>query len=262
MILPKRSKAIGLWAGVGGIAAALGPILGAVLIVSFSWRAIFYINLPVGLGALYLGYVYTKGKIIRDADAFDFLGQFFSLISIGALTFSLIEVGRLGLHSVIVLVGIVIFVVGLVAFIVTENNVTSPMFPLPYLRKTDFTVPLCLGIVINVSTFGLLFALPLYFQNTKHFSVLMTGFAILPLFILTAIFSYLSGRCAHHIGEKTIIFIGLLIGILGYLGLLWAINLADSYYIWMIVPLCFIGFSVAFVVPAATMMIIKAVEKK
>ncbi|WP_119343676.1 MFS transporter [Facilibium subflavum] len=256
----EKAKAIGIWGGIGGIAATLGPILGALLTAGFSWRAVFFINIPVGVLATYLCLNYVKTVLGNKTIGIDLLGQIFSILWIGSLAFALIEVGRLGWTSPIVLISIAVFLLGLIFFIIIESSVSSPMFPLSVLSIKNFSIPLLLGIFINISTYGLLFLLPLYFQEIKQYSVLITGFAIVPLFILVALSSYLSGKAVTLLGIKPVIDSGLVIGVFGFLGMLWVINLTHPDYIWMIIPLACIGFGISFTMPAATIVIIRSVE--
>lgn len=255
-----RVKAIGIWSGVGGIAAALGPILGAVLTTGFSWRAVFFINIPIGLLSIYFTCALVKPLPGNKTIGIDVPGQIFACIWIGALAFTLIEVGKLGWFSPTILMSLAVFLVSLVTFIWFEMNVKAPLFPLTFLASSHFSIPLFLGVFINMSTYGLLFLLPLYLQEVRHYSVLTTGFAIVPLFILVAVSSYLSGHCVTRFGIKMVIVAGLLVGILGFLGMLWTINLNHPFYIAMVLPMLCIGFGIAFAMPAATIAIIHSVE--
>ncbi len=255
-----RAKAIGIWGGVGGIAAALGPILGALLTAGFSWRAVFFINIPIGLLAIYFTCTQVRPLLGNKMIGIDVPGQILACVWIGALAFTLIEAGKLGWSSATVLMSLSIFIISLIVFIWLEIKVKAPMFPFAFLASSHFSIPLCLGVFINISTYGLLFLLPLYFQEIRHYSVLMTGFSIVPLFILVAVSSYVSGRCVTRYGIKTVIALGLLVGILGFLGMWWAINLSNPRYIEMILPLLCIGFGIAFSMPAATIAIIRSVE--
>ena len=254
-----RAKAIGIWGGIGGIAATLGPILGALLTAGFSWRAVFFINIPIGVLSIYFTCTQVKPLLGNKTIGIDVPGQIFACVWIGALAFMLIEAGKLG-WAPIVQISLAIFVISLVVFIWIETKVKEPMFPLTFLASSYFSVPLFLGVFINISTYGLLFLLPLYFQEIRHYSILMTGFSIVPLFILVAVSSYVSGHCVTRFGIKAVIAAGLLVGILGFLGMLWIINLNSPLYTEMILPLLCIGFGIAFAMPAATIAMIRSVE--
>ena len=105
----ERARAIGVWVGIGGIAAATGPILGAILTTWFSWRAVFFVNVPVGIIGFLLTVKYVSSPTARGKGNFDIPGQILGIISIAALAFSLIEAGRLGWFSSVVLGGFLLF---------------------------------------------------------------------------------------------------------------------------------------------------------
>ncbi|MBX3710047.1 MAG: hypothetical protein KF702_09920 [Gammaproteobacteria bacterium] len=144
--------------------------------------------------------------------SFNFLGQIVGIVSIASLTFSLIEVGRLGWTSEIVLSGLCIFLLTFILFLVIEHRSLSPMFPLMFFKSRAFSVSMAIGIILNIGFYGQLFFLPLYFQQLRGYSVLMTGFAVLPQTGLAAIASYFCGKVASISDPKLPMVIGLAIG--------------------------------------------------
>lgn len=189
-----RAKAIGIWAATGGIAAAAGPIAGAVLTTLFSWRAVFFVNIPIGLLCLFLTAKFIIGSKSEQKMKFDFAGQLFAVIWIAVLAFSLIEVGRLGWSSSVIIIGFCIFIISFIAFILIEARVKQPMLPLTFFQSKNFSAAIIVGILMNIAFYGELFILPLYFQQIRNYTVMMTGFALLPLMITVALSSYLSGK--------------------------------------------------------------------
>lgn len=199
----ERARAIGLWASVSGIAAASGPIMGALLISWLGWRAVFFVNVPIGIiGILFaIKYVLKKRPVNRDGN-FDILGQLLGITSIGSLAFGLIEAGKLGWLSEKVVGGFCVFLVTFTAFLITERRAKSPMFPLHFFKSKTFSVSIAVGMIINLGFYGELFIFPLYFQQLREYSVLMTGLAILPMPAFVVIASYLGGKLASIRGPK------------------------------------------------------------
>lgn len=257
-----RAKAIGVWGGVGGIAAASGPIFGAVLATWFGWRAVFLINIPVGLLGVWLTmrYVVTIPPKKHDISHFDWGGQICSILSIASLAFGLIEAGRLGWGSTIVLVSFLVFILTFSVFLFIERRIASPMFPLHFFKINTFSVAIVVGMILNISFYGELFLLPLYLQEIRSYSILETGFALLPMTGVVAISSYFSGKVASHTGTKLPMIIGLLIGALGFLSLLLLKAQGPSYWI-LVLPLMALGFGIAFTMPAATIAAVSAVPE-
>lgn len=254
-----RAKAIGMWAGVGGISAALGPILGAVLSTWFSWRAIFFINLPIGILGIWLTIKYVPTAMRREKTAkhFDWWGQLLAIISVAALAFSLIEVSSLGWHSGIVWVSLSVFIIGFGLFLWVEQKTILPMFPLYLFKNKTFSTAIAIGMILNISLYGQLFLLPLYFQQIRGYSVLETGFALLPLTGVITLASYLSGKTSSINGPKRPMLVGLTIGMCGFLALLILKEQGPAYWL-LVLPLMALGFSVAYTMPAATIAAVHA----
>jgi DHA2 family methylenomycin A resistance protein-like MFS transporter len=257
----ERARAIGIWASVGGLAAASGPVFGAILTSWFGWRGVFFVNVPVGL----LGMLLTMRYVIADKKipqgSFDFLGQIVGIISIATLAFSLIEAGRLGWTSEIVMSGLCIFLATFIFFLVIEHRSLSPMFPLIFFKSRTFSVSMAVGMILNIGFYGQLFLLPLYFQQLRGYSVLMTGLAILPQTGLAALASYFGGKVASVSGPKLPMVVGLAIGALGFFSMLIAGANSPSYFLLML-PLAAIGFGVTFTMPASTIAIINSVPSE
>ncbi len=251
------AKAIGIWGGVGGIAAAAGPVLGAILTYWISWRAVFFVNIPIGLFAIIL-VIHSVGESkINPNVHFDLKGQIAAILMIASLAFVLIEGGDLGWSSIIVMIAGLVFVLSLITFILIEHHARQPMFPLSFFKSRPFTISMIIGIFLNAGLYGELFVLPLYFQGERGYSVMMTGFAILPLLILVALSSYSAGKLASHYGPKLPLSLGLIIGVLGFFSLL-IVGQHTPNYAWLIAPLAAVGFGTALTMPAATMIAMHA----
>jgi DHA2 family methylenomycin A resistance protein-like MFS transporter len=255
-----RAKAIGVWAGVGGTSAALGPILGAALSTWFGWRAIFFINLPIGLLGIWLTtkHVPATKRPEQNPKHFDCWGQLFAIASVAALAFSLIEVSSLGWHSEIVWLSLLVFIIGFGLFVCVEQKTANPMFPLYLFKSKTFSTAIAIGMVLNISLYGLLFLLPLYFQQIRSYSVLETGFALLPLTGVVALASYLSGKACSKNGPKKPMLLGLIVGVCSLIALLLMLKEQGPAYWLLVLPFMALGFSVAYTMPAATIAAVHA----
>jgi DHA2 family methylenomycin A resistance protein-like MFS transporter len=135
------------------------------------------------------------------------------------------------------------------------------MLPLSFFKRNQFTIAVCIGLVLNFGIYGELFALPLYFQHVRGYGIAETGFALLPLVILIALGSYLSGKLISSKGIKLPLILGLSVGALGFFGLLIAQAETPNYF-WLIFPLAAMGFGISFCQPAATIAAISALPKE
>lgn len=256
-----RAKAIGIWGGVGGIAAACGPILGALLATWFGWRAIFLINVPVGCIGLWLTFCYVASPQPKPSTHMDILGQLCAIISIATLAFGLIEAGRLGWDSLLVIISLMIFMFTSLLFIYVEKRAAEPMLPLTFFKTKMFSTAIVIGVILNISFYGELFLLPLYFQHIRGYSVLETGFALLPMTGVVAVSSYFSGKVASKSGTHLPMIVGLSIGAMGFFSLLMLQSQSPT-YLAIILPLVAVGFGISFTMPAATIAAVTSVAKE
>ncbi len=258
-----RAKAIGIWGALGGIAAASGPILGGLLTNFLGWPAIFYINVPIGLLGLWLTFRYVQ--FIRPKQTqgrkLDIFGQIVATTGIAVITFVLIEVGEIGWENPLILTGCIVFILAILLFLRIESISSHPMVPLDLFLSPNFSCSIFIGMILNIGFYGQLFILPIYFQEVRGYSALMTALAILPQPGLAAIASYLSGKLTSKIGPYKPTTIGLLVGALGFLLLSYLDDIRFS-YVYIIVPLMAVGFGTAFTMPAVTVATINAVPNQ
>jgi len=201
----------------------------------------------------------VPNPINQHKGGFDLPGQISGIISIAVLAFSLIQAGKSGWFAETVLLGFCIFIITFITFLFIEQRATAPMFPLVFFRSRTFAIAIAAGMFLNIGFYGEIFMLPLYFQQLRGYSILMTGLAILPQTGIVAIGSYLGGKIASKIGPKMPMVFGLAIGAAGFFLLL--IAKQDTAYLLLILPLIAIGFGTAFTMPAATIAVINSVPE-
>jgi DHA2 family methylenomycin A resistance protein-like MFS transporter len=209
------AKAIGVWAAAAGIAAALGPILGAVITAIFDWRGIFFINIPFGIVCFILTNRWVAKPLpCSDRAKFDAVGQILAITSITALSYALIEVSNI---PRLLFTGC-LFVFSFIGFILTEYFRISPMLSLKLFQSKQFNISILVGFLLNMGFYSQLFLLPMYFQHIKLYSVLLSGLAISPLMFFVPVGSFLSGKVMNHLSIRYTMFTGFVIATLGLLG--------------------------------------------
>ncbi len=209
-----RARAISLWTAAGSIGLALGPVLGGVLITAFGWRSIFFVNLPVAAGGMIFAHRFVDEAPVHPGGA-DGVGQVLATVSLFGLTAAVIEAGPLGPTSPFVCAASVLAAVGFGAFIATERASSQPMLPLVFFRQSAFAAATLVGFLLNLAVYGGLFVLALYFRQTHHLSVLLTGVALLPLAVAVFAANIAAGCLADRLSPRVIIAGGLLIGSTG-----------------------------------------------
>ena len=251
-----RARAVGLWGGVGGLAAASGPVLGGALTTLASWRLVFAINVPVGLFAWWL----TRRRVATPAGARDRrgdpAGQLTAIVALTALTGGLIEAGPHGWASWPVLGGLVVAVLAAAAFVAVQRRVRSPMLPLPLLRRPTLSAGSVVGLLINLGFYGQLFGYSLYLQQVRGYSPLIAGLALLPEACAVPVAAVLSGRITSHGGPRRTMVAGLSLGSAGLFALL--VSGPSTPYWVLVLPMLAAGAGMALTLPAATTAVMDA----
>lgn len=160
-----RARAIGAWSGLGGVAAAAGPLLGGYLIAAASWRWIFFINIPVAAVVVTLGVRHVPES--RDSGVtgtIDYPGALAAMMFLVGVTFAFIEAPTLGWSSPAVLAMAVAGAVGLAAFLLREHSAASPMLPLAIFRERQFAAINAVTFLVYASLAGATFLLPVELQ--------------------------------------------------------------------------------------------------
>jgi MFS transporter, DHA2 family, methylenomycin A resistance protein len=255
----ERARAVGAWAAVAGIAAASGPVVGGVLVAAASWRAVFLLNLPVGIAGLLLARRHLPVSGDRTGGGLDPPGQLTGIAALASLTLGLIEGGHSGWASPQALVPLVLSLPLWAGFVICEHRAGEPMLPLRLFRSSTFSGASFVGLAINLGFYGQLFVMSLYFQHVRGWSALATGLALLPEGLFVALSSSLSGRAMGRMGPRLPMIAGLLIGGAGLAGLV--IAGSGTSYPLLVAPLVAAGFGMAFTMPAATAAIIAAAPR-
>ncbi|MFD9051077.1 MFS transporter [Streptomyces zaomyceticus] len=208
----RRARAVSLWAAGGTVAVALGPVVGGALTTVWSWRGIFFVNLPLGLLALVL--LTRVAPSERRPAPLDLPGQLTAMTALGALTFAAIEGGTeawwaLGVAGV-----------SFAAFLVIETRRRHPVVPLGLFRNTTVAVAVAAGSANSVAFYGMLFVFSLFFQQVLGLSALAAGLMFLPMTGLLAGVNILSAKAAARYGPRLPIVLGQTVAVAGLLGLL------------------------------------------
>ena len=256
----QRARAFGWWAGSGGVSVAAGPLIGGILVHTFGWRSIFFVNLPIGIAALILTIWYIREEKPLPGRKIDFAGQVVSLLGLAALTTVLIEGANWGWLSPGVIGLAAGFCLLSLLFLVIETRQSDPMLPLTLFHSVQFSVATSLGLILSFSFYGLIFTLSLYFQQVRHYSPLKTGLAFLPVTGLLTIMNVFAGQLAAKRGMRFPIVIGFIVGGIGFFWLGFATN-ETARYANILLPLLGIGAGVPLILPPVTSILLASVDR-
>jgi EmrB/QacA subfamily drug resistance transporter len=206
----ERGRAIGTWAGVSALALAIGPVLGGLLTEQVSWRAIFFINLPVGVGAVLAAlFVVRESRDETVGREVDYLGVATLTAGLTALVLALIEGNSWGWGSTPILALLGGSVVMLAAFVVVELRVRAPMVEFGLFAGRNFVGSNLVALVVTFAMMAQFFFLALYMQNMLGYSPLQAGVRFLPATLMIVAIAPLSGRLTDRIGARLPIAAGL-----------------------------------------------------
>jgi DHA2 family methylenomycin A resistance protein-like MFS transporter len=254
-----RARAVGIWTAASGMAIGIGPVVGGLLLTSFGWRSIFWVNLPLCLvgAALTLAFA-PVAPAHAEKRRLDLPGQVLAILALLGLVSGVIEAGPLGLtHPLIIGAGLLFAAAG-IGFVAVEHRSRAPMLPLHFFRNTGFDAAVGFGIAVNLAYYGVLFVLALYLQGAHGWSPLQAGLAILPLTLTFIVSNLVSGWLIGRFGSRFPMMIGGLIGAVGY-ALLATLD-AKSSFAHMLPIFLLIPFGMGLGVPAMTTAVLAGVD--
>jgi MFS transporter, DHA2 family, methylenomycin A resistance protein len=196
----EQAQAIGLWSGVSAMALVAGPLLGGLLTDTLGWRSVFYVNLPVGV----LAFV-VAGRVIAESRnpagrRLDVPGQLLAIVTLGSLTFALIEGNSHGWTSPPILALLAAGAVGLPAFLLVESRRAAPMLELRFFRDPSFASANAIAVLVGFALLGFVFFNTLYFQTVQGWTPLQAGLRFAPNTLVIVVVAPIAGRLASRYG--------------------------------------------------------------
>ena len=205
-----RTRAIGVWAGVSGLALAVGPVIGGALVGVWNWRAIFWFNLAFGLVALVAGMIVLPENSDPDAHRVDIAGTVLGAAALTALVFAVIGGEDTGFTSAPVITLLCLSAVAAVAFFWWESRAAHPLLDLKFLRKPTFLTANVVAFCAYFATFAVFFFTALYLEEVVGDTGYQITLVFLPMTALMIAASLLAGRWTDPAGPRWSIFIGCL----------------------------------------------------
>lgn len=208
----ERGRAIGTWAGVSALALAIGPLLGGFLTEHVSWRAIFYLNIPVAAGAVVTAlFAVRESRDHTVGREIDWAGTAVLTAGLTAGVLALIEGNGWGWGSERIIALIASSIVLLAVFVWMEGRVRAPIVQFEFLRNRDFVGATTVAFVISFAMLGMFFFMALYIQNILGYSPLEAGVRFLPTTLVIMVVAPIAGRMTDRIGARPPIVAGLAI---------------------------------------------------
>jgi EmrB/QacA subfamily drug resistance transporter len=198
----ERGTAIGIWGATIGAAVAIGPLVGGVLVDAIGWEAIFFVNLPIGVGAVAMTLIKVDESRNPAEGAIDWPGLVTFSGALFGLVFGLIRGNVEGWGSPLILTVLIGAAVLLAAFVAIELRVAHPMLDISLFRKPAFDGASIAAFVLSASMFAMFLYLTLYIQNILGYSPLEAGLRFLPVTLLSFVVAPISGKLAEVLGVR------------------------------------------------------------
>ncbi|MFG3287379.1 MFS transporter [Streptomyces sp. NPDC048179] len=196
----ERARAIGVWGAVVGISMAAGPLVGGLLVESVGWRAIFWVNIPVGLAAVLLTLRFVPESRAPKARRPDPVGQVLVIALFGSLTYAIIEAPTAGTATVLPFAAVAL--VALAGLLWYEPRRDEPLIDLRFFRSAPFSGATVIAISAFASLGGFLFLSTLYLQNVRGLDALHAGLWMLPMAVPMFLCAPLAGRLVASRGPR------------------------------------------------------------
>ncbi|HVM08099.1 MAG TPA: MFS transporter [Acidimicrobiales bacterium] len=245
----RRSAAIGVWGAVGGIAAATGPSLGSVLVENISWRAVFFINVPLCIATWIFGRPILQESRDENARGMpDVLGSFLGIGAVGMLTLAIVQGDDWGYDDSRVIAALVLAAALLPLFLLRCHRRTDPILDLGLLKERYFTVANLAAFLFSLGFFAMLFTNVQYLVGVWQYSTLGAGLAMTPGPLFAAMTSAPAGRLADRYGHRVVIVPGTAIFAIGMVLLVVGMGPEPQYWTRLFPASVFTGVGVGFTI--------------
>jgi DHA2 family multidrug resistance protein len=208
----QRAQAMGMWSAVFGVAVVFGPLLGGPLIDNFSWRSVFYINVPIGILGAFMAWKYIEEPVqkIRGLKNFDIWGSLLLGLALGTLVFVLDQGQSWGWTSINSIISYAVTLVSFILFIIVEKRQKEPVVDLKFFSIPLFSVSLLVSFITFMGMIGGIFLLPIFVQGYLGYTVTKTGYLFIPMAAGMMIASQAGARLSIKFEPKYVVFAGLL----------------------------------------------------
>ncbi len=256
----ERGRAIGTWSGATALTTALGPLAGGFLVDAVSWRAIFYLNLPIA--AAVIGIALLRVPESRDPSPapLDLAGAALAVVSLGTIVFALTEASRRAFASPAILAPLAFGILTAAAFVLREAKIRHPLLPLELFRSRAFSATNAVTLLLYGALGAALFFLPFELIQGRRYTPTQAGAALLPFIAVISTLSRWTGKLGERVGPRLPLTAGPLLSAGGLV--LFLILPAGSYWTSVFPPILVVGFGMALAVPPLTTTVMSSEKEK
>lgn len=257
-----RARAIGAWSGLGGIAGAVGPLVGGLLVQAWSWRLAFLINVPLGLAVVWL----TRKHVPESSDDSiggrpDLWGSVLAAVGLAGVTAALVEGPGRGAGDPLVLAGAVVGVVALAGFVLLQRRGRNPLVPTDIFADRTFVVANLLTFVVYAALGGVMMLFVIQLQISLGYGPTAAGLASLPISVIMLLLSARSGKLAQRFGPKPFLVVGPVVIALAMV-MYTRVTPGSSYLLTVLPAVVVFGLGLTCVVAPVTATVLASVEDR
>ena len=258
----RRGKAIGTWTSLTSVTLILGPVLGGFFAENVTWRAVFFINVPLAVAVLAI----TRSRVpeSRDPDArrLDLPGAALAALGLGGLVYGLLESARSGLGDARVIGALIVGAGALGAFLVVEGRSREPMMPLSLFRSRNFTGANAFTLLLYFALVGTMFFLPFNLIWVQGYSATAAGAAIVPAILVLSLLSRYTGGLTDRYGPRLPLVVGPAIAAVGFALFVVPGIESGSYWTTFFPAAVVLGVGLSILVPAVTTVALNSVDAR
>lgn len=179
----QRAQAMGLWSAIFGVAAVFGPLIGGPLIDNFSWRSVFYINIPLGILGTWMAmqFIHEPKREMKGLKNFDIVGSLLLGIALGVLVLVLDQGNTWGWSSFNSIISYLVILISIIWFLVWEKKQKEPIVDLKFFKIPAFSFAIITSFIAFIGMIGGIFLIPLFVQNYMGYSTTKTGYLFIPM---------------------------------------------------------------------------------
>ncbi|TDV40779.1 MFS transporter [Actinophytocola oryzae] len=257
-----RARAIGAWSGLGGIAGALGPLVGGLLVQAWSWRLAFLVNVPLGLAVIWLTRRYVPESLDDSMTGHpDLWGSVLGALGLAGVTAALVEAPGRGVGDPLVVGGAVVGVVALAAFVVLQRRQRNPLVPPDIFANRTFVVANLLTFVVYAALGGVMMLFVIQLQVSLGYAPTLAGLASIPISVIMLLLSARSGKLAQKFGPRPFLVAGPIVIALAMV-MYTRVTPGASYLLTVLPAVVVFGFGLSCVVAPVTATVLAAAEDR
>jgi EmrB/QacA subfamily drug resistance transporter len=256
----KRGLALGAWGGIGGLAVALGPLVGGAVVEGISWQWIFWLNVPIGLVLAPLAWR-RLSESHGPSDQLDLPGLGLASAGLFGIVWGLVRGNQVGWGSAEIVLALLAGAALLAAFVGWELRAPAPMLPMRFFRNRTFTLTNASSFLMFFGMFGSIFLLAQFFQTVQGYSPLQAGLRVLPWTAMPIFVAPIAGALSDRIGGHRIMGVGLTLQAIG-LGWIAAVSTPTVPYADLVAPFILSGVGMALFFAPVANVVLSAVRRE